>query len=309
MRSSLLTLLVVLALVAVGLLGQLGKFDRETPRYEPQRPQELPRRPRPDAPKPDAERPDGLRPMPAPGKGDPTVDIAVPAEARSATGTAFSLDGRGVWMTARHVADGCSRIFVLTGPRAGYLARSVYIHRTGDVAILRTDRGAPHIAFTHEEPRLNQTAYHYGYPKGEPGAVISTLIGRATMRARGRYNTAEPVLVWVEKERVPDGDEHLGGISGGPVFDTTGHVIGTTVAGSTRRGRVFTSDMSSIRAALERANVTPASEDAATVPHPNARNWVEIGSELRRRLTVAKVVCLVDQPQGRPAPSYAAPPL
>ncbi|MFO0986564.1 MAG: serine protease [Alphaproteobacteria bacterium] len=304
MRGSLLTVLVIAALVAVGLLGQMGGFGRETPRHEPGRPEpETPRRPRPDA----APRPDGARPLPPPSTGDPAVDIAVPAEARSSTGTAFSLDGRGVWMTARHVADGCSRIFVLTGPRVGHLVRGVYIHRTADVAILRTDRGAPHIAFSREEPRISQTAYHYGYPKGEPGAVISTLIGRATMRARGRYNTNEPVLVWAEKERVPEGDEHLGGISGGPVFDTTGHVIGTTVAGSTRRGRVFTSDMSSIRSALQRASVTPAEESSATMPRPNARNWVEIGSQLRGRLTVAKVVCLVDQQQGWRPRGTAAP--
>jgi S1-C subfamily serine protease len=302
MRSSLLTFLVVAALVAIGMLGQMGAFQRETPRYEPRRPQETPRRPRPDA-----ARPDGLRPLPGPSSSDPTVDIAVPAEARSSSGTAFSLDGRGLWMTARHVADGCSRIFVLTGPRVGYLTRGVYVHPTADVAILRTDKGAPHIAFSREEPRVNQTAYHYGYPKGEPGAVVSMLIGRATMRARGRYNTNEPVLVWAERERVPEGDEHLGGISGGPVFDTTGHVIGTTVAGSTRRGRVFTSDLSSVRAALGRANVTPASESSATLPRPNSRNWIDIGAELRGRLTVAKVVCLVDQPQGWRPRNYGAP--
>jgi S1-C subfamily serine protease len=305
MRGSFLTFLVIAALVAVGVLGQMGSFERETPRYEPRRPQpEAPRRPRPDA-----ARPDGARPLPPPSSGDPAVDIAVPAEAQSSTGTAFSLDGRGVWMTARHVADGCSRIFVLTGPRVGYLTRSVYLHRTADVAILRTDRGAPHIAFSRDEPRFNQTAYHYGYPKGEPGAVISTLIGRATMRARGRYNTNEPVLVWAEKERVPQGDEHLGGISGGPVFDTAGHVIGTTVAGSTRRGRVFTSDMTSIRAALQRANVTPAAEDSAAVPRPTSRNWIEIGSQLRSRLTVAKVVCLVDQSRGWQPRNFATPPM
>lgn len=302
MRSGHITFLVIVALVAIGVLGQMGEFKRETPRYEPDRPREAPRRPRPDI-----ERPDGLRPLPAPSSADPTVDIAVPLEARSATGTAFSLDGRGLWMTARHVADGCSRIFVLTGPRVGYLTRSVYIHPSADVAILRTDRGAPHIAFARTEPRFNQTAYHFGYPKGEPGAVQSILIGRATLRARGRYSTNEPVLVWAERERVPEGDEHLGGISGGPVFDTAGRVIGTTVAGSTRRGRVFTSDLTSIRAALTRAKVSPAAESSATMPRLNSRNWVQEGAALRSTLTVAKVVCLVDQPQGFRPRNYAGP--
>ena len=73
----LLTVLVIAALVAVGLLGQMGGFGRETPRHEPGRPEpETPRRPRPDA----APRPDGARPLPPPSTGDPAVDIAVPAE-------------------------------------------------------------------------------------------------------------------------------------------------------------------------------------------------------------------------------------
>ena len=295
MRSVHLTIAVIAALVAIGALGQIGALKQETPRYEPGRPRETLRRPEPDAPKPD-----GLRPLAPPAAGDPTIEISVPLEAKSASGTAFSLDSRGLWMTARHVADGCSRIFVLTGPQVGHLTRSVYIHPTADVAILRTDRGAPHIAFSNQEPRVNQTGFHYGFPKGSPGAVQSTLIGRATMRARGRYSTNEPVLVWAERERVPEGDEHLGGISGGPVFDTTGHVIGTTIAGSTRRGRVFTADMSSIREAMRRANVSPASESSAQLPRLNAANWTQEGSALRGKLTVAKVVCLVDGASVRP---------
>jgi hypothetical protein len=225
-----------------------------------------------------------MRPLAPPAATDPMIEISVPLEAKSATGTGFSLDGRGVWMTARHVADGCSRIFVLTGPRVGYLTRSVYIHPSADVAILRTDRGAPHIAFARDEPRVNQTGFHYGYPHGEPGAVQSMLIGRATMRARGRYNTNEPVLVWAERQRIPESDESLGGISG---------------------GRVFTTDISSLREALRRANVALASESSAQLPHPTASSWVEIGDALRAKLTVAKVVCLVDQPTVRPRNSYA----
>jgi S1-C subfamily serine protease len=241
-----------------------------------------------------------LRPLAPPSPSDPAIDIAVPRDPQSSSGTAFSLDPRGVWMTARHVADGCNRIFVLTGPRVGYIARQVYIHPTADIAILRTDRGAPHVALERADPRFNQTAFHFGYPRGEPGAVLSNLIGRATLRARGRYSTSEPVLVWAERERVPEGDEPLGGISGGPVFDTAGRIIGVTVAGSTRRGRVFTADMSSMRAALSRAGVSPADETTATIPRVDTRNWVRVGAELRQRLTVAKVVCLVDRPSPRP---------
>lgn len=302
MRSGFITLLVVVALVAIGVLGQMGSFTPETPRYEPERPRTpTPRRPLPEA------RPDGSRPLAPPSSTDPVVDVEVSQRQQSSTGTAFSIDPRGVWITARHVADGCGRIFVLNTPRSGFLVRNVYVHPTADVAILRTDRGAPYVSLSGDQPRQGQTAYHFGYPKGEPGAVVSTLIGRATMRARGRYATNEPVLVWAERDRVPDGDEHLGGISGGPVFDAAGRIIGTTVAGSQRRGRVFTSDMASVRAALQRANAAPADAGNAVAPRIDSRNWVQVGAELRARLTVAKVVCVVEQPQGVRPRAFSKP--
>jgi hypothetical protein len=128
--------------------------------------------------------------------------------------------------------------------------------------------------------------------------VLTTLLGRANMRASGRYSTSEPVLVWAERERVPDGDEHLGGISGGPAFNANGLVIGVTVAGSMRRGRVFTADMSSVRAALARADVNPVSLESAEKPQLRSGNWVEEGAALRRKLSVAKVICLVEGAPG-----------
>ncbi len=304
--SSRLTFLVILGLVIIGVIGRFTDEERpHPPRYQPEPPREQfePRRPRPDIDQPLPRRPepqpreDG-RALPPPRTGDPAFEVPIPAEQKSSSGTAFPLDARGTWMTARHVADGCSRVIIVTGPRQGYRVNNVYIHRTADIAILRADRGAPYVALSDAQPRLEQTAYHFGYPKGQPGAVNSVLLGRANMRAVGRYATIEPVLVWAERERVPDSEDHLGGISGGPVFDRSGYVIGTTVAGSMRRGRVFTSDMSSIRAALERANVTPGAAANAERPQITAGDWVETGARLRRQLTVAMVVCLVDQPGG-----------
>jgi S1-C subfamily serine protease len=235
-----------------------------------------------------------VRVLPPPRASDPAFEVPIPHEPQSSSGTAFALDNRGTWMTARHVADGCSRIFILTGPREGYRVRDRYIHPVADVAVLRTDRGAPPLTFSDAEPRTEQTGYHFGYPKGQPGAVLTTLLGRANMRASGRYRTSEPVLVWAERERVPESEDHLGGISGGPAFNASGLVIGVTVAGSMRRGRVFTADMSSVRAALARANVTPVSAETAEKPELRRGNWVEEGAALRRKLTVAKVICLVE---------------
>ena len=60
MRGGFLTFLVIVGLVAIGVLGQMGMFARETPRYEPQRPQ-APQPRRRGAYRRASARPSGLR--------------------------------------------------------------------------------------------------------------------------------------------------------------------------------------------------------------------------------------------------------
>ncbi|MDH3233628.1 MAG: serine protease [Alphaproteobacteria bacterium] len=225
--------------------------------------------------------------------GDPSIRIAIPARVRSSSGTAFSIDSRGLWMTARHVVDSCPKAYILTGPRRGMLVKRVYIHRSADIAFVTTDRGAPAFAFAWDTLRIGQTGYHFGYPKGQPGDVKSRLLGRRVMRVHGRYSTAEPIVAWVERVRIPDTYEGLGGISGGPAFDTQGRVIGVTVAGTVRRGRVYTTAAVSMRAALARARITLG--DGQSVGAIPGTGFADFARALRGRLSIAKIVCLVPQ--------------
>jgi len=230
--------------------------------------------------------------------GDPSIRIAIPARVRSSSGTAFSIDSRGLWMTARHVVDSCPKAYILTGPRRGMLVKRVYIHRSADIAFVTTDRGAPAFAFAWDTLRVGQTGYHFGFPKGQPGDVKSRLIGRRVMRVHGRYSTAEPIVAWVERVRVPDTYEGLGGISGGPAFDAQGRVIGVTVAGTVRRGRVYTTSHTSMRAALARARITRGDgQTAGAIP---GTGFADFARTLRGRLSIAKIVCLVPQRRTNP---------
>lgn len=226
----------------------------------------------------------------APSASDPAFSVAIPTDKSNSIGTAFSLDRRGIWMTARHVVDGCARVLIVTAPRRGVRVRRTYIHPKADLAVLQTRGGAPAVQFTRQTLQRGQTGYHFGYPRGEPAAIQSTLIGRRRMRSVGRYNVTEPVVAWADRVRVPDSYGGLGGISGGPAMDGRGEIIGVTVAGSKRRGRIFTTALTSISAALERSGAA-AERGGGRRGAIDSRNFAEVGADLRKRLTVALVYC------------------
>jgi len=56
-----------------------------------------------------------LVPAPVPGE----IQVRVPKTGPS-SGTAFSIDNRGHWLTARHVVDGCSDVLIVVGPRRAW---------------------------------------------------------------------------------------------------------------------------------------------------------------------------------------------
>ncbi|PPR62077.1 MAG: hypothetical protein CFH10_00949, partial [Alphaproteobacteria bacterium MarineAlpha4_Bin2] len=141
-----------------------------------------------------------------------TVDVG---KKRNSTGTAFSIRDDGVWFTARHVVDGCNRIGIRVDHRRAAKVQKVKVHPKADIAVLWTHGGKPSVAITSQELRINQVGYHIGYPEGNPGQVVSSLIGRRNMRTIGRYRQSEPVVAWVERARSPR-TQSLGGLSGGP---------------------------------------------------------------------------------------------
>ena len=227
--------------------------------------------------------------------GAQVVTIQVP-EKQPSTGTAFAIGG-GWWLTARHVADGCDSIGLVTGPRRATRAQQVVLHPNADIALLRLGLDPEPFPFLAEALRRGQDGFAIGFPQGSPGDVHAQLMGRVRLKSVGRYRTDEPILAWAEKRRVPDHLPALGGLSGGPMFNERGQIIGVLVAASERRGRVMTSDPSSVRWLLDQAGL---------MPDPNARtfdlavsNFVGQGDDLREDVRVAKVLCDVKRPSRR----------
>jgi S1-C subfamily serine protease len=231
--------------------------------------------------------------LPPPSKNDPVVRIEDTKKGNS-TGTAFSI-GEGMWMTARHVLEGCSTFGIVTGRRRVEKGYRMILNPRHDLATFHTDRSATALGFEPRNLSRNQEAFHFGYPQGKPADVRSRLLGRMNVVHGRGHRGREPVVAWAEIKRVPNIKGSLGGISGGPVVDAEGDVIGVTVAGSPRRGRVFTTAPTGIRDMLDRADATPRTSSRGAIDtNVDPTGFPRIGTQLRDNLTVAKVVCWVN---------------
>jgi len=242
----------------------------------------------PEAPPPTAEV-EGVPLGPA-SPFDPSVVVEVPDKAEPGVGTAFSVSDGGVWVTARHVVDGCGRTAIVVGEGQG-VAAEVHVDPRGEAAILTTEGGAPALPLGLDRPlRRGDRAFHPGFPQGRPGEATSRLLGRENLVVHGRGARSEPVLVWAESGRTDGLDGTLAGLSGAPALDGAGRVIGVTVAESPRRGRIYTTVPETLRSALQASGRRPASFAVGEPVTPE--NYGRVADALRRDLRVAQVICL-----------------
>jgi S1-C subfamily serine protease len=166
-----------------------------------------------------------------------------------------------------------------------------------DVAILTTDGGAPALPLARGAGlRIGERGFHPGFPQGRPGEVTSRLLGRQTLEFRARDATgrrmgrAESVLSWAEAGRTGGLQGDLAGLSGAPVLDVRGQVVGVTLAEAPRRGRLYAAGFDAIQRTLSAAHVTP--EPAPQPDVVSVDNYGRVADALRRDLSVAQVVCL-----------------
>lgn len=119
-----------------------------------------------------------------------------------------------------------------------------------------------------------------------PGEVVGSLIGRNRMKVRGRYTNDEAILAWSELGRSRNLTGSLGGLSGAPVLDKDGEIIGVVSAESPRRGRVY-----SVAPRYLRGIITDPGEGT----EPLSLETYGVGADrLRRDRRVAQVICLVE---------------
>ena len=220
---------------------------------------------------------------------DPAVVVEVADKIQAGVGTAFSVASTGVWVTARHVVEGCARAAIVVAPGQGVEA-TVAIDPNAETAILTTDGGAPPLPLgLGRGLRRGERAFHIGFPQGRPGEASSRLIGRENLMVQGRGARTEPVLVWAETGRTDGLKGTLGGLSGAPALDDQGRVVGVTIAEAPRRGRIYTTAPETTARTLAVRGRGLGEPAGAAI---SADNYGRVADDLRRNLRVAQVVCL-----------------
>lgn len=211
------------------------------------------------------------------------VDVATP---ESGMGTAFSINRDGLWLTARHVVDSCTSVGLRIGNRK-IIPVQAQIVQNSDLAVLGSDwKRRPLPADLESRKQIGEIGYFFGYPQGIPGEVVGSLIARNRMKVRGRYTNDEAVLAWSELGRSRNLRGSLGGLSGAPVLDKDGEIIGVVSAESPRRGRIY-----SVAPRYLRGIITAPGEGVEPL---SLESYGVAADKLRRDRRLAQVICLVE---------------
>lgn len=224
--------------------------------------------------------------MPSESPRDTTVLVEMNAPA-SGIGTAFAVDKAGTWLTARHVIDSCDSVGLNLG-NGKVIRAGAQVSKNTDIGVLTTRwRRDPLPSDISTTRQIGEHGYFFGFPQGKPGEAVASLLGRHRLMVRGRYRTEEAILAWTEVGRTRGLRGSLGGMSGGPVLDEDGEVIGIVAAESPRRGRIYSVAPRSLQAVL------PAIITNGAQPISDESYGLE-ADKLRRERRIAQVICVVN---------------
>ncbi|HWE74720.1 MAG TPA: serine protease [Stellaceae bacterium] len=172
----------------------------------------------------------------------PSVDITTDKIPKGFTerGTSFYL-GNDFWMSARHVLNAeCANIIMIVAGK-NVAAQLKYTDENADLAVVRAQvPEVPALPIETGDVQEDDAAYAFGFPQGVLGGTAGAYLGRTRLKLGGFLSGSAPVLAWTETSRFPDELDSIAGISGGPVIDEKGNVVGIIVAASVRRGRDYT---------------------------------------------------------------------
>jgi len=138
-------------------------------------------------------------------------------------GSGFIIDASGLIVTNNHVIEDATEVSVVLNDGSSYRADIVGFDDKSDLALLKIDAGKPLAAVElgdSTRARVGDWVLAVGNPFGLGGSVNAGIIS-----ARGRDIHAGPYDDYLQIDAAINR-----GNSGGPLFDTTGRVIGVNTA-------------------------------------------------------------------------------
>ena len=155
-------------------------------------------------------------------KGMPDLGDAMPREVQG-QGSGFIVDPAGYIVTNHHVVEGAKEITVSLADGSKHEAQVKGSDEKTDIAVLKIDAGKPlpHVEFGNsDDTRIGDWVLAVGNPFGLGGTVTAGIVS-----ARGRDIQSGPYDDYLQVDAPINR-----GNSGGPLFDTTGRVVGINTA-------------------------------------------------------------------------------
>jgi len=155
-------------------------------------------------------------------KGLPDLGEAMPREVQG-QGSGFIVDPTGYVVTNHHVIDGAKEITVSLADGSKHKAHVQGWDDKTDIAVLKIDAGKPlpYVQFgSSDDTRIGDWVLAVGNPFGLGGTVTAGIVS-----ARGRDIQSGPYDDYLQVDAPINR-----GNSGGPLFDTTGRVVGINTA-------------------------------------------------------------------------------
>ena len=145
-----------------------------------------------------------------------------PHQVITGEGSGFFISADGYAVTNNHVVDHASSVQVTTDDGKTYTAKVIGTDPKTDLALIKVDGSGefPYVKFADATPRVGDWVVAVGNPFGLGGTGTAGIVS-----ARGRDSGAGPYDDYIQIDAPINK-----GNSGGPAFDTEGHVIGVNTA-------------------------------------------------------------------------------